>query len=166
MLGGQHRQPPQHERQRLHRLAVGPLQVIDEYRRRAHGLLLSHNLEQPRAYRERRDGRAGPLRGDNRLGDPGGGPQQLTDDPEVQVGLGLVTASGQHPQPGRLGQAAPGQGRLAHPRVALDGHQPRLARPDQGDDLRDPGQLRRPAHENVERWLPVPHALTSLHSDE
>ena len=33
---------------------------------------------------------------------------------------------------------------------------------DPGDDLRDPGQLRRPAHENVERWLPVLHAPTSL----
>ena len=54
-----HRQPPQHEGQRFHRCAVGPLQIINEDRRRPSGLLLSHHLEQPGAHGERRDGRAG-----------------------------------------------------------------------------------------------------------
>ena len=47
-----HRQPPQHERQCLHRLAVGPLQIIDKDRHRARGQPVSHYLEQPRAHYE------------------------------------------------------------------------------------------------------------------
>ena len=60
---GEHRvdrQPPQHERQRLHRPAVGPLQVIDHDRHRTRGQLLAHHLQQPRAHGERRGSRAGP----------------------------------------------------------------------------------------------------------
>ena len=42
-----HRQPPQHERERFGRFAVGPLQVIDHDGDRAQ---VSHHLEQPRSH--------------------------------------------------------------------------------------------------------------------
>jgi hypothetical protein len=46
------------------------------------------------------------------------------------------------------------------PRIALDGHQPRLSGLHPGDYLRYPGAFCRPADENVERCLPVLHAPT------
>ena len=161
-----HRQPPQHEGQRFHRCAVGPLQIINEDRRRPSGLLLSHHLEQPGAHGERRDGRAGLGRGPDQLA-RADRPQHLVDDPEAQVGLGRVGPGRGHSRPGALGlgfgQAAPRQRGLPDPRITLDGHQPRLPRRHPGDDLRDPGPFRGPAHEDPQRWrLPVPHAPTSL----
>ena len=47
-----HRQPAQHEHQRLHRLPVGPLQVIDHDGQHA-SLLFSHHLQQPGAHGKR-----------------------------------------------------------------------------------------------------------------
>ena len=47
-----HRQPPQHEHQRLDRLPVGPLQVIDHDGQRG-SLLFSHHLQQPGAHGKR-----------------------------------------------------------------------------------------------------------------
>ena len=120
-----YRQPPQHERQGLHRLAVGPLQVID-HDRRARGLQLSQHLQQPRAHCERRGSRARPIGERGGRDGTSGRPGQLVNDPEVQIGLGLIATGPQQPRPGHPGQAAPHQGRLPHTRIALDGHQPRL----------------------------------------
>ena len=58
-----------------------------------------------------------------------------------------------------VGQAAPYQGCFTHPRIALDGYQPRLSRLHPGDYLRQLVAFGRPADENVERCLPVLHAI-------
>ena len=67
-----------------------------------------------------------------------------------------------HPQAGRRGQATSGQGRLPHPRLTLDGHQPRLPGLRPGDDLGHARELRIPADEQVQLRLPVRHAPTSI----
>ena len=158
------RQPPQHERQRLHRPAVGPLQVIDHDGHGPGGLLLSDDFQQPRAHGERRGGRSALARGHHRPGRIAARPEQLIDEPELQVGLGLVAPRGQHLQAGNLGQALPRQGRFPHARVALDGHQPRLPRRHPGQDVRDLREFRLSADENLERYPPVLHAPPSLPS--
>lgn len=145
------RQPPQHERQGLRRLPVDPLQIIDHDGQRPRDQLLSDHFEQPRAHGERRGGRAG-LGRQYRLP---GRPEQLIDNPEVQVGLGQAGPGLQHPQACGLGQAAPHQGCFTHPRIAFDGYQPRLSRLHPGDYLRQLAAFCRPADENVERCLPV-----------
>ena len=87
-----------------------------------------------------------------------GRPEQLIDNSEVQVGLGQAGPGLQHPQACGLGQAAPHQGCFPHPRIALDGYQPRLSRLHPGDYLRQLAAFCRPADENVERCRPVSHA--------
>ena len=42
--------------------------------------------------------RFGPACGRDQMGDLSGRPQQLVDEPEVQIGLGLVGPGRQHPQ--------------------------------------------------------------------
>jgi hypothetical protein len=108
---------------------------------------------QPRAHGERRGRR-------DRLAS--GCPDQLFDEPEVQIGLGRVGASRKYPQASGLGQATPRQGRFPYTRIALDGDQPRQPCRDPRNDLRYACELRRPADEKVKRRLPVLHASTSL----
>ena len=115
-----------------------------------------------RAHRERRGCRVGLVRGQLRPRRSSGRPERLIDQPEVQISLGLACSRRQHPQPALPGQAPPRQGRLADPRITLDGHQPRLPGRDPRHDLRYLGKLRRPAHEHIKRRPPVLHAPTSL----
>ena len=105
-----HRQPPQHERQRLDRLAVGPLQVIDQDRHRRRGLLLAHHLQQPRAHRERRDGRAGPGRWLTRREAAPAARSSWSTSPKSRSASAWLGPGRQHPQARRPrpGTAAPG----------------------------------------------------------
>src|SRR6202012_1423208 len=86
------------------------------------------------------------------------------NEPKVKIALRPIGRGRQYSQADALGfaKAAPGQRRLPDAWFALDGHQPRLPRGHPGDDVCEPGQLRPPAHKNVPRRLPVPHAPTSL----
>jgi hypothetical protein len=105
------------------------LQVIDHDGHCCRGLLsllVAHHLQQPRAHRERRGGRLGLARRRERREGASSRAEQLVDDPEVQVGLGLAGPGRQHPQAADPGQAPPHQARLPDPGIALDGHQPRL----------------------------------------
>ena len=157
-----HRQPPEHERQSLHRLAVSPLHVVDQDGHRRPSLQLPQHFQQPRAHRERGARRVGPAPRTGHPGGTSGRPEQLVHDPEVQIGLNLVGTSRQHPRARSPGQATPGQSRLSHSRIALNGHQPRLPRLYPGDDLRYPRDLRLPADKQIERRLPNWHTPTSL----
>ena len=96
------RQPPQHERQRLRRLAVGPLQIIDHDRHRPGGLLLSttSSSRAPTA----NDEAAGPA------------PPAAAGPPGCRlwppVAAGRRHRSPDRPRPGRRGPTAP-SGRVA-----------------------------------------------------
>ena len=141
-----HRQAPQRERQRVERLAVGPLQVLDQDDRGRRRGQLSDHLQQLRADGEGRGGRARPGQ-DGRHRSPGAA-EQLVNQAEVQVGLGLIGPGRQHPH---VSQGLPGQRALAHPRVALDGDQPRLAVRHLTQGFRDLIELGHPPDEQVRR---------------
>ena len=142
---GQHRihgEPPEHEGQGLHRLAVRPLHVIDEHRHRIARLQVPDQAQQLGPHAERRRTRRGP--GKQRV--PGQRctihpAQQLPDDPVVKIGFRRVGSRRQNGKAFRRVQTAPGQGALADARLAFDRDQPGLTRTHPGDHVRKARQF-------------------------
>ncbi len=75
---------------------IGPLQVIDHDGDRSLGREFPHHLEQVGARGEGRLRRAVPIGRQSRPGHITGGLEQLADEAELQVGLGLIGSGGQH----------------------------------------------------------------------
>ena len=129
-------QPPDHEQQRPQRHRVGPVGVVDHHRDRVLVVERAEQLEQLRARRHVVAVERGAL---------AGAPEELLEDAERQVALGLVAAGAQHREIVDRREEALDQRGLADARDALDEHDARAPGADVSSSFSSaPSSRRRP----------------------